>query len=35
MNVIIPNNHYMPRTVHVEEIDQVHEYDSCDNPMQL
>ena len=25
-----PNNHYMTRSVHVEEIDQVHEYD-CDN----
>ena len=26
-----PNNHYMTRSVHVEEIDQVHEYDYCDN----
>ena len=24
-----PNNHYMTRSVHVEEIDQVHEYDYC------
>ena len=27
-----PNNHYMTRSLHVEEIDQVHEYDFCDNP---
>ena len=26
-----PNNHYMTRSVHVEEIDQVHEYDFSDN----
>ena len=26
-----PNNHYMTRSVHVEEIDQIHEYDYCDN----
>ena len=26
-----PNNHYMTRSGHVEEIDQVHEYDYCDN----
>ena len=26
-----PNNHYMTRSVHVKEIDQVHEYDYCDN----
>ena len=26
-----PNNHYMTRSVHLEEIDQVHEYDYCDN----
>ena len=26
-----PNNHYMTKSVHVEEIDQVHEYDYCDN----
>ena len=26
-----PNNHYMTRSLHVEEIDQVHEYDYCDN----
>ena len=26
-----PNNHYMTRFVHVEEIDQVHENDFCNN----
>ena len=26
-----PNNHYMTRSMHVEEIDQVHEYDFSDN----
>uniref|UniRef100_A0A1X7VHS0 Uncharacterized protein n=1 Tax=Amphimedon queenslandica TaxID=400682 RepID=A0A1X7VHS0_AMPQE len=27
-----PNTHYMRRSLHVEEIDQVHEHDFCDNP---
>uniref|UniRef100_A0A1X7VT08 Uncharacterized protein n=1 Tax=Amphimedon queenslandica TaxID=400682 RepID=A0A1X7VT08_AMPQE len=27
-----PNNHYMTRSLHFEEIDQVHEHDFCDNP---
>uniref|UniRef100_A0A1X7VSV4 Uncharacterized protein n=1 Tax=Amphimedon queenslandica TaxID=400682 RepID=A0A1X7VSV4_AMPQE len=26
-----PNKHYMTRSLHVEEIDQVHEHDFCDN----
>uniref|UniRef100_A0A1X7TPA8 Uncharacterized protein n=1 Tax=Amphimedon queenslandica TaxID=400682 RepID=A0A1X7TPA8_AMPQE len=26
-----PNTHYMTRSLHVEEIDQVHEHDFCDN----
>uniref|UniRef100_A0A1X7V6K3 Uncharacterized protein n=1 Tax=Amphimedon queenslandica TaxID=400682 RepID=A0A1X7V6K3_AMPQE len=26
-----PNNHYMTRSLHVEEIDQVLEHDYCDN----
>ena len=24
-----PNNHYMTKAMHIEEIDQVHEYDYC------
>ena len=27
-----PNNHYMTKSMHIEEIDQVHEHDYCDNP---
>uniref|UniRef100_A0A1X7UC78 Uncharacterized protein n=1 Tax=Amphimedon queenslandica TaxID=400682 RepID=A0A1X7UC78_AMPQE len=27
-----PNNHYMTRSLHVEEINQEHEHDFCDNP---
>uniref|UniRef100_A0A1X7UTK3 Uncharacterized protein n=1 Tax=Amphimedon queenslandica TaxID=400682 RepID=A0A1X7UTK3_AMPQE len=26
-----PNNHHMTRSLHFEEIDQVHEHDFCDN----
>uniref|UniRef100_A0A1X7UCH6 Uncharacterized protein n=1 Tax=Amphimedon queenslandica TaxID=400682 RepID=A0A1X7UCH6_AMPQE len=26
-----PNKHYMTRSLHVEEIDQVHKHDLCDN----
>uniref|UniRef100_A0A1X7ULM8 Uncharacterized protein n=1 Tax=Amphimedon queenslandica TaxID=400682 RepID=A0A1X7ULM8_AMPQE len=27
-----PNTHYMTRSLHVKEIDQLHEHDCCNNP---